>query len=74
MNLFGRTKRDKTASYPKKHLSRDTDYCLCSTEGVKPQDLVHTMKEWKEIPPSHQCRRCIKEKEMVKRGKYDDLY
>jgi hypothetical protein len=62
------------ASSAKKHLSRDTDYCLCATEGVKPQDLVHTVKEWKQIPPSQQCKRCIKEKEMEKRGKYDNWF
>ncbi len=58
----------------KKHLSRDTDYALCNTEGFKKEDLIHNLKDWMKLPPSQQCKKCIKEKEMEKRGKYDDLF
>jgi hypothetical protein len=46
----------------KKHLTRDIDECLCNTEGVKREDLVYSLKEWKKLHPSQQCKRCIKEK------------
>ncbi len=62
------------ATITKKHLSRDTDYALCHTEGFKKEDLVHNMKEWKKLPPSQQCKLCLKEQEMIKRGKYDDIF
>jgi hypothetical protein len=57
------------AVFSKKHLTRDTDECLCSTEGVKREDLVYSLSDWNKLPPSQQCKRCIKEK--VKQKKKD---
>jgi hypothetical protein len=50
------------ATPSKKHLTRDVDESLCHTENVKREDLIYSIKDWNKLPPSHQCKRCIKEK------------
>lgn len=50
----------------KKHLTRDTDECLCNTEGVKREDLVYSLSDWNKLSPSQKCKRCIKEKKNEK--------
>ena len=55
------------ATISKKHLTRDTDECLCHTEGVKRKDLVYSISEWNKLPPSQKCKRCAKEKQNEKR-------
>ncbi len=57
------------ANSPKKHLTRDTDECLCNTDGVKREDLVYSIADWKKLPPSQQCKRCIKEREKLKKDR-----
>ncbi len=54
------------ATLSKKHLTRDTDECLCNTEGVKREHLVYSLSEWNKLPPSQQCKRCIKENQNKK--------
>ena len=61
------------ANSPKKHLARDTDECLCNTNGVDRKDLVYSLSDWKKLPLSQQCKRCIKEREMQKRGVERDI-
>jgi hypothetical protein len=53
----------------KKHLTRDTDECLCNTDGVKREDLVYSLSEWKKVSPSQQCKKCIKEREKLKKDR-----
>ena len=50
----------------KKHLTRDTDECLCNTEGVKREDLIYSLLDWNKLSPSQKCKRCIKEKKKLK--------
>ena len=53
----------------KKHLTRDTDECLCNTDGVKREDLVYSLSDWKKLPQSQQCKKCINEREKLKKTK-----
>ena len=57
------------ANASKKHLTRDIDEPLCITDGVKREDLVYSLSDWKKIHPNQQCKRCIKEKEKEKQEK-----
>ena len=50
----------------KKHLTRDVDECLCDTNGVKRENLVESLSDWKRLAPSQRCKKCIKEKEKDK--------
>lgn len=69
---FVQTKcKTKMAENPaKKHLTRDIDEVLCITDNVRREDLVYDMAEWKRLSPEKRCKRCIKEWERQKKGRY----
>ncbi len=61
--------QNKTTNSSKKHLTRDIDECLCNTDGVKREDLVYSLSDWKKLHQNQKCKKCIKEKEKEKREK-----
>jgi hypothetical protein len=61
------------ANSPKKHLTRDTDECLCNTNGVNRKDLIRYLSDWKKIPLSQQCKKCIRENEGRKKDSLENL-